>query len=92
MPPIFTYGRDEGCSITGGYVVRDPSLPSLTGRYLYGDYCAGELRSFVPSVAGASGDRPLGLEVSGLSSFGEDAAGHIYAISLDGPVFRLVGE
>ena len=92
VSPIFTYGRDEGCSITGGYVVRDPTLPSLTGRYIYGDYCAGELRSFVPSVAGARGDRPLGLEVSSLSSFGEDAAGHIYATSLDGPVFRLVGE
>lgn len=92
VPPIFTYGRDEGCSITGGYVVGDPTLPSLTGRYIYGDYCAGELRSFVPSVAGARGDRPLALEVSSLSSFGEDAAGHIYAISLDGPVFRLVAE
>ena len=92
VPPIFTYGRDEGCSITGGYVVRDPSLPSLAGRYIYGDYCAGELRSFVPSVGGARDDRPLGLEVSSLSSFGEDAAGHIYAISLDGPVFRLVAE
>jgi glucose/arabinose dehydrogenase len=92
VSPIFTYGRDEGCSITGGYVVRDPSLPSLTGRYVYGDYCAGELRSFVPSVGGARGDRPLGLNVSGLSSFGEDAAGHIYATSLNGPVFRLVRE
>ncbi|MGH2983721.1 MAG: PQQ-dependent sugar dehydrogenase [Solirubrobacterales bacterium] len=92
VPPIFTYGRDEGCSITGGYVVRDPTLPSLTGRYIYGDYCAGELRSFVPSVAGARSDRSLGLEVSSLSSFGEDAAGHIYATSLDGPVLRLVGE
>jgi glucose/arabinose dehydrogenase len=92
VPPILTYGRDEGCSITGGYVVRDPSLPSLTGRYVYGDYCAGELRSFVPSVGGARGDRPLGLNVSGLSSFGEDAAGHIYATSLNGPVFRLVRE
>jgi glucose/arabinose dehydrogenase len=92
VPPILTYGRDEGCSITGGYVVRDPSLPSLVGRYLYGDFCAGELRSFVPSVDGARGDRLLGLEVSGLSSFGEDAAGRIYATSLDGPVFRLVAE
>lgn len=92
VSPIFTYGRDKGCSITGGYVVRDPSLPSLTGRYVYGDYCMGELRSFVPSVGGAGGDRPLGLNVSGLSSFGEDAAGHIYATSLDGPVFRLVSE
>jgi glucose/arabinose dehydrogenase len=92
VAPILIYGRDEGCSITGGYVVRDPSLPSLAGRYVYGDYCVGELRSFVPGVGGARGDRPLGLEVSSLSSFGEDAAGHIYATSLDGPVFRLVSE
>jgi glucose/arabinose dehydrogenase len=92
IAPILTYGREGGCSITGGYVVRDPSLPSLAGRYLYGDFCAGELRSFVPSADRARGDRPLGVEVSSLSSFGEDAAGRIYATSLDGPVFRLVPE
>jgi hypothetical protein len=92
VPPVLVYSLDGGCSVTGGYVVRDPGLPSLFGRYLYGDYCEGELRSFVPSVGGARGDRPLGLDVSSLSSFGEDAAGHVYATSLDGPVFRLVGE
>jgi glucose/arabinose dehydrogenase len=92
VSPILTYGRDRGCSITGGYVVRDPSLPSLAGRYVYGDYCEGELRSFVPTAGGARGDRPLELNVSSLSSFGEDAAGHVYATSLDGPVFRLVSE
>jgi glucose/arabinose dehydrogenase len=89
IAPIFTYGRDRGCSITGGYVVRDRELPSLSGRYLYGDYCAGELRSFVPSPRKASGDRSLGLEVPGLSSFAEDTHGYIYATSLNGPVFRL---
>ncbi|MBS1838916.1 MAG: PQQ-dependent sugar dehydrogenase, partial [Actinobacteria bacterium] len=29
--PIFTYSHDQGCSITGGVVVRDPTLPGLTG-------------------------------------------------------------
>ena len=91
VPPVLAYSHDEGCSVTGGYVVRDRSLPSLYGRYLYGDYCAGELRSF-PAVPGrrASDDRSLGLEVPSLSSFGEDDAGHIYATSLEGPVYRLV--
>jgi glucose/arabinose dehydrogenase len=92
VAPILTYGRDQGCAVTGGVVVRDPALPSLAGRYVYGDYCTGELRSFVPSVARARGDRPLGLEVSSLSSFGEDAAGRVYAVSLDGALLRLVGE
>jgi glucose/arabinose dehydrogenase len=90
VPPIFTYSHDEGCSITGGYVVRDRGLPSLHGRYVYGDYCAGELRSFVPEIPHARDDRSLGLEVPDLSSFGLDGHGHVYAISLDGPVYRLV--
>jgi glucose/arabinose dehydrogenase len=90
--PALVYGLDGTCSVTGGYVVRDPSLPSLFGRYLYGDFCAGELRSFVPARGGARGDRELGLTVPQLSSFGEDAAGHIYATSLNGPVFRLRPE
>lgn len=90
IEPLLTYGRGEGCSITGGYVVRDPELASLQGRYLYGDFCAGELRSFVPANGEARDDRPLGLEVPSLSSFGEDSQGRIYATSLDGPVFRLV--
>ena len=40
--PVATYGHDGGaCAIAGGYVVRDPELPSLIGRYLYGDFCTG---------------------------------------------------
>jgi glucose/arabinose dehydrogenase len=92
IKPIFTYGRDAGCSITGGYVVRDPALPSLYGRYLYGDFCAGTLRSFTPATGKASDDRPLGPTVEGLSSFGVDDAGHVYATSLQGPVYRIDPE
>jgi hypothetical protein len=72
-------------------VVRDPELRSLYGRYIYGDYCVGELRSFTADPSRSAGDdRELGVDVPSLSSFGEDAAGHLYATSLDGPVYRLV--
>jgi Glucose / Sorbosone dehydrogenase len=84
-----THSGDGFCSITGGYVVRDPGLPTLLGRYLYSDYCAGALRSF--AVGNPGSDAPVGnLEVQGLSSFGEDACGRIFVASLDGPVYRLV--
>jgi glucose/arabinose dehydrogenase len=94
VPPVLVYSHDEGgCSITGGYVVRDRSLTSLYGRYLYGDYCLGDLRSF-PATPDrrATDDRALGLNVPSLSSFGEDNEGQIYATSLDGPVYRLVAD
>jgi glucose/arabinose dehydrogenase len=89
VSPIFSYGREGGCSITGGYVVRDPALRSLYGRYIYGDFCLGELHSFIPSARSAKDDRALDQSVPGLSSFGVDSAGHLYATSLEGPVYRI---
>ncbi|HYU61986.1 MAG TPA: PQQ-dependent sugar dehydrogenase [Solirubrobacterales bacterium] len=91
VPPVLDYPLDgPACAVTGGYVVRDASLRSLYGRYLYADFCVGELRSFTarPGRA-ATDDRALGPEVPNLSSFGEDDRGRIYVVSLDGPVYRL---
>jgi glucose/arabinose dehydrogenase len=93
LPPTLEYPTARGCSVTGGYVVRDRRLRSLYGRYLYGDFCEGELRSFTAEPGReARDDRELGVQVSSLSSFGEDASGRLYATSLDGPVYRLDPE
>ena len=93
VAPALEYSLDgPECAVTGGYVVRDPRLESLYGRYLYGDFCTGELRSFVPDEAGARDDRALGPELPSLSSFAEDANGRIYALSLEGGVHRLRSE
>ena len=91
VPPVLTYSRDEGrCSVTGGYVVRDPDLPALEGRYLYGDFCEGRLHSFTPRPGQpATDDELVNLTVPQLSSFGEDTEANIYALSLEGPVYRL---
>ena len=60
--------------MTGGYVVRDPSLPDLAGRYLFADFYAGQVRTLRYSYS-IPGDTPRGLAITQLSSFGEDAAG-----------------
>jgi glucose/arabinose dehydrogenase len=90
--PIFVYGtHDDGnCTIIGGYVVRDQQLGGLRGRYLYSDYCAGNLRSFVPGPGGARGDHSIGVHVDGPTSFGVDTRNRVYVCSLGGPVYRLV--
>ena len=92
VKPIFAYGhsRNGSCSIIGGHVVADRSLRGLYGRYVYADLCEGQLRSLVPHLKRASGERRLGVAVESPSSFGEDDAHHLYVASLSGPVYRLV--
>ena len=90
--PVLTKRHPDGwCSITGGYVVRDPALPPLAGRYVYGDFCLGQIRAVRLRAGQATGDGGIGLpRVPNLSSFGEDARGRVYVVALDGPVYRLV--
>ncbi|HMJ32400.1 MAG TPA: PQQ-dependent sugar dehydrogenase [Baekduia sp.] len=80
---------DSFVSLAGGYVVRDPALPDLAGRYLYADTYGGTIRAATLAPGGATGDASTDLHVPTLVSFGEDACGRVYAVSLDGPVSRL---
>jgi len=91
LPPIFDYEQGSPRAVTGGLVVRDPGLPTLLGRYAYADAYAGVVRTFVPAGPRATGDRDEGLPARNtLVSFGEDACGHVYVVSIDaGSVDRL---
>jgi glucose/arabinose dehydrogenase len=89
--PVITQTHDAGwCSVIGGYVVRDPSLRGTRwyGRYVYGDLCSSELRLAHLKRPRAS-DRGTGLNISQLDSFGEDGRGRVYAVSIEGPIYRI---
>jgi glucose/arabinose dehydrogenase len=92
--PVITHTHAAGfCSITGGYVVRDPSLPALAGRYVYSDFCDGRIRSARLRAGRRATGRPLNLRtVAQVSSFGEDASGRVYVVSQSGPVYRLAAR
>ena len=81
---------DGGCGVIGGYVYRGARVPSFRGRYVFGDLCTGIVSSFRvgPKGRASIATRMTGL-VSGLSSFGEDAGGELYAVSLDGTLYQL---
>jgi len=84
-----SHSGDGFCSITGGYVVRDPALPELAGTYLYGDNCTGVISG---ATLPAGTTRTLGLTVANVSSFGEDGCGRVYAASLGGAVYRFASS
>jgi glucose/arabinose dehydrogenase len=89
VQPVAQYSHSDGCSVTGGFNYRG-SNAALRGRYIYGDYCSGNVWSFKLAGGRATALRREGFRISGLSSFGEDSAGELYATSLDkGVVYRL---
>jgi glucose/arabinose dehydrogenase len=79
--PVLWYSHSEGCSITGGYVYRGSAIPGIRGHYFYSDYCAGFLRSFRYENGAAVDQKDWGLTMSGVTSFGVDAAGELYVMS-----------
>jgi glucose/arabinose dehydrogenase len=83
-PEIEISHSNGSCAIVGGYVYRGAAIPGLGGTYLFSDNCRGQL---VAAIGGATHD--LGVTVSQPSSFGEDASGELWVLSLSGPVFRL---
>ena len=89
VPPVYEYNHGGGrCAVIGGVVARDPRLPDVAGRYLFGDYCDGKVRSL--SVADGKADvRDVGVTVPALSSFGVDGRGRIFLVSTEGGVYRL---
>jgi glucose/arabinose dehydrogenase len=89
--PIHTYSHDTGgCAVMGGHIVADTQLPALQGRYIYGDLCTGQIRSFLPDVAAqkAIGDSAIGISLPGLRSFGRGTNSQVY-MSDGGKVYRL---
>jgi glucose/arabinose dehydrogenase len=88
VPPAFEYPSGPDVVI-GGYVVRDPTLPSFQGQYLFGRFQTG-IRRLGPGATGA--EQPTNAGVTSVSSLGEDGLGRLYAVSLDGNVYRLREE
>jgi hypothetical protein len=90
--PVAEYPHSTGgCSITGGYVYRGTQIAALNGRYVYGDFCSGKIWSLAIQDGKAADVRAEAINVKNLSSFGVDARGELYAVSLDGTVSAVTG-
>ena len=90
VAPILDYPLEGGtCAVTAGYVYRGSKIPGLAGAFLYGDVCAGWVKAVRQEGGKVVDEADLGLDVPTLSSFGQDAAGELYAMSLNGGLYRV---
>ena len=97
--PIVQHNHgDFACSVTGGYVYRGCRMSGLSGRYFYGDFCAGFIKSF-RMVGGIVTDERNdtaelapggGAIINQITSFGEDARGEIYVADRGGEIYKIV--
>jgi glucose/arabinose dehydrogenase len=104
-PPIAEYGHGAGArqgnSVTGGYVYRGP-VDALQGQYVFGDFVSGNVWSITAaSVAQGTTIASSAFTVQtaafapdigtmdNIASFGEDDAGNLYVVGIDGEVFLM---
>lgn len=86
IAPVYEYAQDAGrCSVIGGYVYRGSAIASLRGRYVYGDFCTGEIWTLSGSTS-----TPLATAPTQITSFGEDALGELYITGANGSIYKLV--
>ena len=86
--PLFVYPHDGSASITGGYVYRGPSAPSMVGKYIYADYVTGEIWALTWDGQNPPANELLAT-LSGITSFGVDGDGELFLVSFAGIVYRL---
>jgi glucose/arabinose dehydrogenase len=99
--PMLSMGRLYSRSVTGGYVYHGEKIPWLKGKYIFGDYLRGILYIDIdhpeemlttpeillykpPTLHGPNKGRTVLF-----SSFGEDENGELYAVNIEGGVYRL---
>ena len=82
-PPVVAYGRGLGYSVTGGYVYRGSAVPSLVGRYVFGDYGSGRVWYVDENVS--TGARTM-VQIAdtnlSIGSFGQTLDGEVFIIDL----------
>ncbi len=85
--PIYEYGHNDGCSITGGFVYRGVNYPSLLGRYFFADHCSGVISDLASDGQGGWTLTNHGALMTRPMTFGENSQGELFVAD---PITRTV--
>jgi len=91
--PVATYDHGtDNCTVIGGYVYRGTAQPALLGKYLYADYCSGNVW-MLDAAAALAGENShptrVGNAGTGISSFVQDEAGELYLATQGGRIISI---
>jgi len=89
IDPIYEYGHNPECSITGGYVYRGQEVPELVGKYIYGDYCSRKVWALDYDGINPPTNQFLLTASGAITSFGVDQNNEIYITSSNGIIYRF---
>ena len=88
--PQLEYNTGDNCAVVGGTVYRGDDVAALQGRYIYGDFCSGQLFLAQRSGGRWRPERELDLAAGNITSFGQDVEGEVYVVTDGGSIFRFV--
>jgi uncharacterized repeat protein (TIGR03806 family) len=90
IDPVAEYPRSLGVSITGGYVYRGTAIPSLVGRYVFGDFGSGKVFALLPDSGGALQVTEILSTGASISSFGQGNDGELYYADFSGGTLHKI--
>jgi uncharacterized repeat protein (TIGR03806 family) len=85
-PPELEFSHNGGpAAVVGGFVYRGIAIPSLVGKYVFGEYESGEIFYYDPQTKMRESLGFAGKVVA----FGEDKDGELYALRESGQIEKL---
>ena len=88
-PPVFSYGRKFGVSVTGGFVYRANPKSSFYGVYVFGDFQSQRVWGLKHKQRKMQKIRQLAIAPQRVVSFGRDSEGELYLVGYEGTIYRL---
>jgi putative heme-binding domain-containing protein len=91
VPPVFSYPRSLGASVTGGHVYRGSRAPRMEGRYVCGDFESRRVWALREAEGLLVDVVEIGRAPSRVVSFAEDADGELLVVGFDDGIVRRLG-
>jgi len=89
-PPVVSYRRNKGVSVTGGYVYRGSRSPSYVGAYIFSDFESKTIWAMTQENRKLTRIRRIGSVPEKPASFGVAPDGELFIVGYQGTIYRLV--